>query len=96
MNDRLRAGLALVRDRQRPVESRRMALDTGARLGPYEVPPRVLFDRQYAYGAGISIPNYDVGADGRFLMVKDEAGGGHLNLVLNWFTEARTRAAASR
>ena len=42
------------------------------------------------------IPNYDVGADGRFLMVKDEASGGHLNLVLNWFTEARTRAAASR
>jgi hypothetical protein len=29
-----------------------------------------------------------VSRDGqRFLMVKEEAGGSHLNLVLNWFDE---------
>src|SRR6185503_8314141 len=33
--------------------------------------PRVLFEQRYAYGAGITIPNYDVTPDGqRFIMVK--------------------------
>jgi hypothetical protein len=31
---------------------------------------------RYAYGAGITIPNYDVSRDGqRFIMIKDESGG---------------------
>jgi hypothetical protein len=47
--------------------------------------PRQLFERQYAYGAGITIANYDVTADGeRFVMVKDESSAGRLNVVLNW------------
>ena len=47
--------------------------------------PRMLFDRPYSYGAGITIANYDVTADGqRFLMVKDEADVGRLRMVLNW------------
>jgi hypothetical protein len=47
--------------------------------------PRLLFEQQYAYGAGITIANYDVTPDGqRFVMVKDEATAGRLNVVLNW------------
>jgi eukaryotic-like serine/threonine-protein kinase len=50
--------------------------------------PRVLFEQRYAYGAGITIPNYDVTPDGqRFIMVKDEATGSRLNVVLNWSAE---------
>jgi Tol biopolymer transport system component/tRNA A-37 threonylcarbamoyl transferase component Bud32 len=48
-------------------------------------PPQKLFERVYAYGAGITIANYDVTADGqRFLMVKDEATAGRLRMILNW------------
>jgi serine/threonine protein kinase len=47
-------------------------------------PPQLLFEQRYAFGAGI---NYDVTRDGqRFVMVKDEAGSGRLNVVLNWFS----------
>ena len=50
--------------------------------------PKLLFERPYSYGAGITIPNYDVSADGqRFLMVKEDAGVGHLNVILNWTQE---------
>jgi hypothetical protein len=50
--------------------------------------PRLLFDRRYAFGTGITIPNYDVSPDGqRFVMVKDESGAGRLNVVLNWSEE---------
>ena len=50
--------------------------------------PRMLFEQRYAFGAGITIPNYEVMRDGQhFIMVKDEAGAGRLNVVFNWFTE---------
>ena len=50
--------------------------------------PRLLFEQRYAYGVGITMANYDVTRDGQhFIMVKDEAGGGRLNVILNWFTE---------
>jgi hypothetical protein len=53
-------------------------------------PPSVLFEQRYAYGAGITIANYDVTRDGqRFVMVKDESSAGRLNVVLNWFDELR-------
>ena len=46
--------------------------------------PTVLFARPYAYGAGITIPNYDVTRDGqRFLMVKDDTMN-RLRMILNW------------
>ena len=55
--------------------------------------PKLLFEARYAYGAGITIPNFDVSRDGqRFVMVKPEAGAGRLNVVLNWFAD-RARAA---
>ena len=57
--------------------------------------PRLLFEQRYAYGAGITLSNYDVTRDGqRFIMVKDEINGGRLNVVLNWFTELNRLAPA--
>jgi len=51
--------------------------------------PKMLFERPYSYGAGITISNYDVTSDGhRFLMVKDEDNVSHLRVVLNWRPEA--------
>jgi serine/threonine-protein kinase len=48
--------------------------------------PRPLFDGRYAFGTGVTIPNYDVSPDGqRFVMVKEDAG--RLNVVLNWTEE---------
>ena len=51
--------------------------------------PVILFEGRYAFGAGITIPNYDVASDGnRFLMVKDfSASLGNVRVVLNWFAE---------
>jgi hypothetical protein len=47
--------------------------------------PRQLFARAYAYGAGITIANYDVSKDGqRFIMVRDETIVGRLRVILNW------------
>jgi hypothetical protein len=54
-----------------------------------------LFEQRYAF-QNVSVANYDVSLDGqRFVMVKDEAGSGRLNVVLNW-TEELTRLTASR
>lgn len=56
-------------------------------------PPTVLFDARYAYGAGVTISNFDVSKDGPFAMVKPVTGAGRLNVVLNWFAH-RQRAAS--
>ncbi len=59
-------------------------------------PPRLLFEQRYAFGAGITIANFDVSRDGqRFIMVKDESSAGRLNVVLNWFTDLNRLAPAS-
>jgi len=51
--------------------------------------PRQLFDQRYVF-QNVSLANYDVSLDGqRFLMVKDEAGSGRLNVVLNWTEELK-------
>ena len=48
-------------------------------------PPQQLFARAYAYGAGITIANYDVTQDGqRFVMVSDDPTVGRLRVILNW------------
>ena len=58
--------------------------------------PKMLFEARYAYGAGITIPNYDVSPDGqRFIMVKPESGAGRLNVVLNWFADRRSAAGSN-
>jgi Tol biopolymer transport system component len=70
-------------DRMMAVESKTTA--AGIELGQ----PKLLFERPYSYGAGITISNYDVTADGeRFLMVKDEDNVGRLRVVLNWRPDA--------
>jgi hypothetical protein len=46
--------------------------------------PTALFKDEYDLGQGITIPNYDVTPDGRFLMLRRDAQGGHLRIVLNW------------
>jgi serine/threonine-protein kinase len=52
--------------------------------------PRVLFDQRYAFGTAQTIPNYDVSTDGlNFVMVKDDAEAGRLNVMLNWFEELK-------
>jgi serine/threonine protein kinase/Tol biopolymer transport system component len=57
--------------------------------------PKQLFARAYAYGAGITISNYDVSKDGqRFLMVKDDSTVGRLRVILNW--RADTPATSAR
>jgi hypothetical protein len=35
------------------------------------------------------IANYDVTPDGRFLMLRRDAQGGHLGIVLNWTEELK-------
>jgi Tol biopolymer transport system component len=51
-------------------------------------PPRQLFEQRYAFGAGITLPNYDISRDGqRFVMVKDESNAGRLNVIVNWPSE---------
>jgi serine/threonine-protein kinase len=58
--------------------------------------PTQLFEQRYAFGGGLTIPNYDVSADGqRFVMVKEESNASRLNLVVNWFDELRARAPSS-
>jgi eukaryotic-like serine/threonine-protein kinase len=51
--------------------------------------PRQLFEQRYVF-QNVSLANYDVSPDGqRFVMVKDEAGSGRLNVVLNWTEELK-------
>ena len=53
--------------------------------------PKMLFETRYAYGSGVTIPNFDVSRDGqRFIMVKPDSGAGRLNVVLNWFANQST------
>jgi serine/threonine-protein kinase len=50
-------------------------------------PPEVLFEGGYYLGRR---PNYDVGPDGRFLMIKEEESeAAPINVVLNWFEELK-------
>ena len=55
--------------------------------------PHQLFARAYAYGAGITIANYDVTKDGqRFVMIKDDNSIGRLRVILNWRADAERPA----
>ncbi len=68
-----------------------MVVEVSARPDLVLSPPRLLFDQRYAFGIGVTTPNYDVGLDQRFVMVKSESGSGRLNMVLNWFDELKAR-----
>jgi serine/threonine-protein kinase len=55
--------------------------------------PKQLFARAYAYGAGITIANYDVTKDGqRFVMVKEDVSIGRLRVIQNWRADAEPAA----
>ena len=58
--------------------------------------PRQLFEGNYDFSSGQTIPNYDVTPDGRFVMVKPESGNARLNIVLNWFGELARLAPPNR
>jgi Tol biopolymer transport system component len=55
--------------------------------------PVALFDDVYDFGQGLSIANYDVTADGRFLMLRRSGQGGTLRVVLNWTEELKRTLA---
>ena len=55
--------------------------------GPELSPPVMLFSGRYAFGGGLTIPNYAVANDGNHFVVVKEQSGAHLNIVLNWFAE---------
>jgi Tol biopolymer transport system component len=57
--------------------------------------PQALFEDEYDLGVGITIAQYDVTPDGRFLMLRREPSGGHLRIVLHW-TEELKRILASQ
>jgi eukaryotic-like serine/threonine-protein kinase len=56
--------------------------------------PLPLFRDEYDRGLGITVANYAVTPDGRFLMLRREARGGDLRIVLDW-TEELKRILAS-
>jgi serine/threonine-protein kinase len=55
--------------------------------------PTPLFADVYDFGQGLSIPNYDVTPDGRFLMLRRGTQGGTLRVVLNWTEELKRMLA---
>jgi hypothetical protein len=46
--------------------------------------PQVLFDQPFEYGQGLSIANYDVLPDGRFVMLRAEPGGAPFHVIRHW------------
>jgi Tol biopolymer transport system component len=56
--------------------------------------PASLFPDEYDFGAGISIANYDVTPDGRFIMIRRGANGSKLRAVVNWTEELKQILAA--
>ena len=77
------------------VGNRMMVVDLSAGVDLTLSQPRQVFEQRYVF-QNISVANYDVSSNGqRFVMIKDEAGSGRLNVVLNW-TEELKRLTASR
>ena len=56
--------------------------------------PVALFTDEYDNGGNVSIPNYDVTRDGRFIMLRRGTHGGRLRAVLNWTEELKHVLAA--
>ena len=58
--------------------------------------PQTLFESQHRHDPSVSnaVPNYDVGADGRFLMVEGpaESEGVDLSVVVNWAEDLKRLA----
>ena len=56
--------------------------------------PAALFADEYDFGQGLSIPNYDVTRDGRFIMLRRGSHGSSLRVVLHWSEELKQILAA--
>jgi serine/threonine-protein kinase len=56
--------------------------------------PAALFADVYDFGQGLSIPNYDVTREGRFIMLRRGSHGNSLRIVLNWTEELKQILAA--
>jgi Tol biopolymer transport system component len=61
----------------------------GSSTEPVFGKPVPLFADEYDFGRGISIANYDVTADGRFIMLRRGPHGGRLRAVVNWTEELK-------
>ncbi|MCZ6751901.1 MAG: hypothetical protein O7E51_08745, partial [Acidobacteria bacterium] len=73
-----------------------MAVKVAKEPGFTSEPPQVLFEGNYIQ---TNRPSYDVGVDGRFLMIKaagQEEGPGQINVVLNWFEELKRLVPVDR
>ena len=66
----------------------------GSRSEPMLGRPTALFADVYDFGQGLSIPNYDVTREGRFLMLQRASQGSALRVVLNWTEELKRTLAA--
>jgi hypothetical protein len=51
--------------------------------------PVALFTDEYDFGLNVSIANYDVTRDGRFIMLRRGTRGGRLRAVINWTEELK-------
>jgi len=51
--------------------------------------PEALFADDYALGNGISIADYDVTREGRFVMLRGDPNGGKLRVVFHWTEELK-------
>ncbi len=61
----------------------------GSGAEPVVSKPKALFKDEYDLGQGLTIANYDVTPDGRFIMLRRDAQGGNLRIVLNWTEELK-------
>ena len=61
----------------------------GSRDEPVIGKAEALFKDEYDLGMGVTIANYDVTRDGRFYMLRRDAQGGNLRIVLNWTEELK-------
>jgi hypothetical protein len=62
--------------------------------GPSFGKPEPLFADEFDFGQGISIPNYDVTRDGRFIMLRRGPSGNSLRAVIHWNEELKRILAA--
>jgi serine/threonine-protein kinase len=51
--------------------------------------PVILFEQRFETGTSITFPNFDIGPDGRFVVIRNQANSGRLDVVLNWTEELK-------
>jgi hypothetical protein len=56
--------------------------------------PEALFVDEYDFGQGLSIANYEVTREGRFIMLRRGPQGGRLHVTINWTEELKRIVAA--